>query len=164
MLYGNFMVIFCQKDKHITTNFKSMVASNIIILASCVTQLKLFKMAQKMQTYDEKRLLKKSPLSRPRYKIQTLSAAVQKVVLMQPSFPDFHYWLRWQSTAQCPRCLHIYIEATLMLTANMVISVKYLQLGMVLWYFCASGSCHVFGLLESMNEFIIWKLNLSVQY
>ena len=91
MLYGNLIVLFCQKDKHITTNFKSMVASNIIILASCVTQLKLFKMAQKMQTYAEKRLLKKSPLSRPRYKIQTLSAAVQKVVLMQPSFPDFHY-------------------------------------------------------------------------
>lgn len=89
------MVIFCQKDKHITTNFKSMVASNIIILASCVTQLKLFKMTQKMQTYDENRLLKKSPLSRPRYKIQTLSAAVQKFVLMQPSFPDFYYRLRW---------------------------------------------------------------------
>ena len=68
-----------------------MVASNIIILASCVTQLKLFKMAQKMQTYDEKRVLKKTLLSRPRYKIQTLSAAVQKVVFVQPSFPTFRY-------------------------------------------------------------------------
>lgn len=53
-----------------------------------MSQLKLFKMAQKMH---EKRLLKKSPLSRPRYKIQTLSAAVQKVVLVQPSFPAFRY-------------------------------------------------------------------------
>ena len=42
-----------------------------------------------------------------------------------------------------------------MLTANMVISVKYLQLRIVLWYFCASGSYRVFGLLESINEFII---------
>lgn len=48
----------------------------------------------------------------------------------------------------------------------MVISVKYLQLRMVLWYFCACGSCHVFGLLESINEFIIeswiFQYNINV--